>query len=83
MPRNGQFGTKELTRLLKRLGFVSQKSVGSSHQKWAVPKGTTIKPGQRPFIIVVKNKKSYMLPTCNGYIKQIKSFGFDTDELCN
>jgi hypothetical protein len=76
MPRNGQFGTKELCRVLQDLGFYS-------HEKWSVPKGTKLKAGQRSFIIVVKNKKAYMLPSCNGYIKEIKALGFNVDGLCN
>ena len=83
MPRNGQFGTKELCRVLQDLGFYKKKSVGSSHEKWSVPKGTKLKAGQRSFIIVVKNKKAYMLPSCNGYIKEIKALGFNVDGLCN
>ncbi|MBW7944555.1 hypothetical protein H3C70_04090 [Patescibacteria group bacterium] len=77
MSLNGQFGTKELQALLKNLGFTPQRRVGSSHEKWKVPKGTKVSPGQWPFIIVVLNKKQYFKPTCHGYIKELQALGFD------
>ena len=79
MSRNTQFGSTELCKVLKGLGFVKKKSVGSSHEKWSVPKNTRLNPGQRPFIIVVKNKKTYLLPTCKGYIREIRALGFMID----
>jgi len=81
MSPNGQFGTNDLRKALKKLKFTPQKQSGSSHQKWRVPKNIKISSGQRPFIIVIQGKKTYIRPTCDGYIKQLLKFGFTFDDL--
>lgn len=75
------FGTKKLVGVLKNLLFTPQKQSGSSHHKWRVSDDIEVKPGQRPFITVILNKKTYVPPTCSSYLSQLRKFGYSKKDL--
>lgn len=77
------FGTKELVKALKRLGFEPKKQVGSSHNKWSDGAKNPQLKGKRSFITVIQGKKQYCKKTCNGYVKQLMCLGYDFDEIKN
>jgi predicted RNA binding protein YcfA (HicA-like mRNA interferase family) len=73
------FGSKDLIKCLKCLGFIESKQSGSSHQKFKSPKGKQV--GKRSFIIVIKGRKNYDPNTRSSYIRQIKEFGFSDNNI--
>jgi len=75
------FGSKELCRCLKHLGFRLQSSRGTSHVKFKIPPGRKIPVGTRPFIIVQMGRKSYDKHSSTRYLRQIKDLGFSEEEV--
>jgi len=76
------FGTKDLIKCLKCLGFKrSSKQTGTSHIKFDCPKDVNIPIGVRPFIIVIKKKGAYRKNAQNSYITQISRFGFPKKDI--
>jgi hypothetical protein len=76
-----KFGSMQLCKALKNLGFTAQKQFGSSHQKWLMPINRAAPTGLRPFIEVAHGRKQYFPPTVAGYLKQLKKLGFSEDEI--
>lgn len=74
------FGSKELKKCLKKLGFVV-KSTESSHIKFWPPKGHIPLKGVRPFQMVQLGKKAYRKNDQGRYISQIRRFGFAKQEI--
>lgn len=73
------FGTRELVRCLKCLGFVPAPQVGSRHLKYCAPSAG--EKGKRPFIIVIQRRNTYDPIWQKAYIRQIKSLGFTQEEI--
>jgi len=73
------FGSEKLIKCLICLGFVKQKSTGSSHIKYSCPK--KVVAGQRPFIEVILKRKTYDPHTASSYLRQIKNLGYTKDEV--
>lgn len=76
-----KFGSRELVRCLLRLGFTSRKQMGTRHVKYNPPSNIKLKPGQRSFIMVQENIKTYDSNACSRYINEIKAFGFSREEV--
>ncbi len=75
------FGSKELCKCLKSLGFVENRGVGSSHIKFSLALRNKTPKGTRPFIIVIMGRKGYDPHTCSSYLKQIRALGFKKEEI--
>ena len=73
------FGSNELIKCLLCLGFVKQRSTGSSHEKYSSP--NTVMKGVRPFIIVILRRKIYDNHTRTSYLRQIRTLGFTTEKI--
>jgi len=73
------FGSRELVKCLKRLGFKEQPQVGSRHLKFTFP--NPVEKGIRSFIIVIQNKKVFDPHIQKEYIKKIKANGFSNVEI--
>jgi len=71
------FGTKDLRKCLKKLGFIP-KGIRSSHVKYCHKEK---KVGSNPFIIVQLGKKTYGKNASSRYISQVKQFGFSKEEI--
>lgn len=76
-----QFGSKEICKCLKKLGFTSQFQRASSHIKYKPPIGKNRSLDQRPFQMVQLGKKTFSRHACARYTSQIKSFGFTKKEI--
>ena len=79
MSSNPSFGSSELIKCLKVLGFKKQPQVGSRHLKYSSPR--PVQKGQRPFMIVLQNKTTYDPATCKNIIKELKLLGFTKEEI--
>lgn len=75
------FGTRELIRCLRCLGFKQQPQVGSRHLKFSSTR--PVQKGKRPFVIVLQNKTTYDPITQRSYIREIKILGFTKEEILN
>lgn len=73
------FGSKELIKCLKNLGFKQQPQVGSRHLKFSSPKKVEV--GKRPFIIVLQGKKEFDPVTQKKIIKQIELLGYTKKDI--
>lgn len=73
------FGSNELIKCLFCLGFIKQRSTGSSHEKYTSP--NTVTKGVRPFITVVLRRKIYDKHTQASYLRQIRNLGFTTEKI--
>ncbi len=71
------FGSGELHKCLKKLGFYPEDS-SSSHVKYYHKDG---KRGEYPFIMLQMGKKTYGHNSCNRYIQELKKFGFTKEEI--
>jgi len=78
-----QFGTKELTSCLINLGFYldPNKSNHSHHVKYLAPKHKILSKEIRPFIVVQLGQKTYYKQAAQGYLREIRRFGFTTKDI--
>lgn len=75
------FGSNDLCKCLKRLGFTCQFQNGTSHVKYKIPPNIKTPSGIHPFIIVILGKKSYDRNTCSSYISQLKRLGINKESV--
>ena len=75
------FGSNELIKCLRCLGFTKQRSTGSSHEKYSSP--NAVAKGTRPFIMVILGRKIYDNHTRTSYLRQIRNLGFTTEKITN
>jgi len=75
------FGSHQLCECLEQLGFKPLLQKATSHVKYKPPVGIDPVHGQRPFIMVQLGFKTYDQNACSRYISQIKSFGFNREEI--
>ena len=75
---NKAFGSKELIKCLKKLGFTYLRE-SSSHQIYSPPSGKK-NPGGRPLPVKVE-VKSYDPNSRSRYISEIKMYGFTKEEI--
>lgn len=68
------YGTRELIKCLKCLGYREEPQVGSSHLKFRCP--NKIEKGKHPFIIVRQNRNTYDPVTQSDFIHEIKRHNF-------
>lgn len=73
------FGSSDLIKCLKCLGFIPNPQVASRHLKYSCPR--TVQKGQRPFIIVLQNTSTYDPITCKNIVREIKLLGFTQEEI--
>ena len=77
-----KYGSRELVHCLESLGFsLRRKQTGTSHVKYDPPSHVKVNPGERSFVIVQLNIKTYDSNACSRWINQIKSFGFSREEI--
>lgn len=76
-----KFGSRELIHCLVQLGFKPLRQYGTRHQKFIPPTKVKVSAGQRSFIMVQLNIKTYDSNACSRYISQIKSLGFSRDQI--
>ena len=76
-----KYGSRELASCLKNLGFTPRKQMGTRHIKYDPPVHASVNPGQRTFIIMQQNIKTYDSNACSRYINEIKTFGFSREEI--
>ncbi|OGY23191.1 MAG: hypothetical protein A2172_02320 [Candidatus Woykebacteria bacterium RBG_13_40_15] len=75
------FGTRELLKALKKLGFIIDKSKGKgSHAKAIYPTRRPKKP-QPPFIMIQYWHGDYYKSFREDLVKEIESFGFSREEI--
>lgn len=74
------FGSQELERCIKKLGF-TLKNVQSSHAKYSPPQSRETSPGARPYFVLQLGKKTYDMNGANRYITQLKRLGFSKEEI--
>lgn len=79
MSFNSTFGSSRLKKCLIALGFKQEPQVGSRHLKYSTPR--PVQKGQRPFMIILQNKKTYDPITCKNIIKELKILGFSEEEI--
>ncbi|MBI2012204.1 hypothetical protein HYS91_05560 [Candidatus Daviesbacteria bacterium] len=53
------FGSKELIKCLKELGFKPNSQNATSHLKFSVPDGIKINAGDRDFIMIQTNRREF------------------------
>lgn len=75
------FGSKELLKCLKCLGFAPRPKIASAHVKFDPPKEKKENKTDYPFIMVQLGRKTYDKNACARYITQIKRFGFTKKEI--
>lgn len=75
---NKAFGSKELVKCLKKLGFTYLRE-SSSHQIYGPPSGKK-NPEGRPLPVKV-GVKSYDPNSRSRYISEIKMYGFTKEEI--
>ncbi len=77
---SNSFGSKELEKCLKELGFILKRT-SSSHAIFDPPNDKLPPIGSRPFMTVQLGRKTYDPHSANRYISQIKRFGFTKTEI--
>lgn len=75
------FGSKELEKCVKRLGFSFDSISSSHHAKYSPPLSKNVPIGQYPFFQFQMGRKTYDPHSANRYITQLKNFGFTKEEI--
>lgn len=75
------FGSKELEKCVKKLGFTFDSISSSHHAKYCPSDGKRICIGNYPFFVFQLGEKSYDPHSANRYITQLKRFGFTKEEI--
>lgn len=73
------FGSKELEKCLKALGFRYDGVSSSHHAKYYAPNGT--EGLAYPFFLFQLGIKSYPKHSANRYITQLKRFGYTKEDI--
>lgn len=75
------FGSRELERCIKKLGFTFDSISSSHHAKYNSPLDKKVPIGQYPFFQFQLGRKTYDPHSANRYITQLKKFGFTKEEI--
>lgn len=75
------FGSKDLEKCVKKLGFVFDSISSSHHAKYIPPSGRDPLPGVRPFFIIQLGRRSYDSYSANRYLTELKHLGFSKEEI--
>lgn len=74
-----KYGSRKLIRCLESLGFsLRKKQSETSHVKYDPPSHIKVNPGERSFIIVQLNIKTYDSNACSRWINQILRYNLTT-----
>lgn len=75
------FGSKELEKCVKKLGFTFDSISSSHHAKYVPPSGKNVPIGNYPFFQFQLGRKTYDPHSANRYISQLKNLGFTKEEI--
>lgn len=75
------YGSSELEKCVKKLGFTFDSISSSHHAKYIPPTGRDPLPGIRPFFTFQLGRKTYDPNSANRYITQLKHLGFTKEEI--
>lgn len=77
------YGSKELERCVKSLGFTFDSISSNHHAKYNLPAGRTVIVGYYPFFQFQLKRKTYDKNAQHRYITQLKRLGFTKEEIEN
>lgn len=77
------FGSKELEKCVKALGFTFDSISSSHHAKYTPPSNKTVAVGNYPFFVFQLGQRTYDPHAASRYITQLKRFGFTKAEIEN
>lgn len=75
------FGSKDLIKCVKSLGFTFDSISSSHHEKYYPPRGKIPPQGHRPFFTIQSGRKTFDQYSANRYISQLKRFGYTKEEI--
>jgi len=76
-----QFGSNELERCVKKLGFTFDSISSSHHAKYYPPDGKNTSIDNYPFFQFQLGRKNYDPHSASRYLSQLKKFGFTKEEI--